>query len=517
MIEDLIRDNLALNLDILEPNLLLIEKEYHLKNVIGSKGFIDILAKDVYNNFVIIEIKRSKESSRQTIQEILKYISLLKQNYNAKDSEIRTIIVSTHWEELLTPFSELIYQTTLTVKGIKLYTDPSYFPIATETIQPAPLTFFIRNIIPIYKFDLFRTEEKRTLAIKSLETKCINLGIKDYVLVLMNGTNAKNQNVIYPYSAMFAYQELPINKLLDMLKESDELDMTEDDFDTKEEFKSYLDEIVIAELKTHEHNDDGEAGSPERFESILQNENWKVEAINKYGFYESDPRNDDEALLRELRGLTGNNEVKFLNFCESSNKDRLLEIQDNSLIPVKDNKIWGNHISQIYKYLDSIGKPYRLIVNVFSPVSVLDSIIRIFNNGDLEYLPAYIIYADFTEENNLKIFSGHLVWNGKDVDQLNVFKYLNDDRNSFMTKFIDCIVLGANQNKLLTMLNLAYSNRLTEFESDNIKQESIINVKQNVLTKLTNQAKTMQSWLLANQELGRQLLIMARTQTNDFY
>ena len=86
-----------------------------------------------------------------------------------------------------------------------------------------------------------------------------------------------------------------------------------------------------------------------------------------------------------------------------------------------------------------------------------------------------------------------------------------------MTKVIDCIVLGANQNKLLTMLNLGYSNRLTEFESENFKQESIINVKQNVLTKLTNQAKTMQSWLLANQELGRQLLIMARTQSNDFY
>lgn len=517
MIEDLIRDNLAQSLDILEPNLVLIQKEFYLKNAIGSKGFVDILAKDRYNNFVIIEIKRSRESSRQTIQEILKYISLIKQNFNAKDSEIRTIIVSTNWEELLAPFSELIVQTSLTIKGIKLYVNTSHFPTRAEIVQPLPPKFINRNIVPVYKFDLFKTEEKRNFAIGQLEQKCSRLGVKDYLFVLLDGTKARNPNVIFPYTAMFAYQELPLQVQLEMLKHSEELDMTADDFDSPEDFKNYLDEIIIAELKSYEHNDDGESGSPERLEAILKVENWSVQSIRKYGFYKEDPRNDDDSLLRELRGLNGNNEAIFMNFCESSHKDRLQEIIQQSLRPIADNSVWNEHISNVYTYLESVGKAYRLVVNVFSPLSLLDSIIRVFNKQQYEYLPVYIIYADFLEENNLKVFYGGIVWNGSTVNTNDVMDYLRDDRNSLMTKFIDCIMLGENQGKLIKMLKLTYDNSFYTIEAGQIEEKSKIKIYKSEIQALTNQNKSVEEWVLANQELGRQLLEMARAQTNDFY
>lgn len=512
MIEDIIRDNLAVNLGILEPNLKLISKEFHLKNVFGSKGFIDILAKDLYNNYVIIEIKRSKESSRQTIQEVLKYIMLLKQNFNANDSEIRVIIVSTHWQELLSPFSELIYQTSLSVKGIMLHTDLSHSPVKAEIVQPLPQPESTQKFIREYRIDLFKTAGMRKLAIKSLEKKCDDLNIKDYVLVLLNGEKAKNKNVIFPFAIMFAYQELPYNILINILNKTDVLDMVREDFDSQGDYKNYLDEAILSAIHTQGQSDDVESGSPEVFESILSVQNWKIDNIKKYGSYKSDPRNDDESLIRELRGLTGSNEVKFLNFCESTHKIRLKEIFKNSLIPIRENKHWKGHILKVYKHLKTIKEPYRLIVNVFEPVSVLDSILRAFATDDIDYMPIYVIYIDYINENKLSIFHGHLMWSGTPVITINIIQYLMDDSEAMMSRFIDSMLWGENRDRLLHMFNLTYRNYLLTLDSGKQQIDSEIKIEKGIIETISNDSKLVQEWLVSNFKLGSELIKMAQSQ-----
>lgn len=112
-IEDTIRNWLAQNLPFIAPELSLIRTEFPLPDHIGSKGFLDILAKDVFNNFVIIEMLKGLITRlRDTITEILKYHALIKQKYKAKDGEIRIIIISTHWSEIIRAFSELVNNTT---------------------------------------------------------------------------------------------------------------------------------------------------------------------------------------------------------------------------------------------------------------------------------------------------------------------------------------------------------------------------------------------------------------------
>ena len=79
--EIIYRKKLAKNLEIIEQGLSLIKEEYPLlNNPLGTKGYIDILAKDICKNFVIIEIKRSQTASRQAIHELCKYIALIKHN-----------------------------------------------------------------------------------------------------------------------------------------------------------------------------------------------------------------------------------------------------------------------------------------------------------------------------------------------------------------------------------------------------------------------------------------------------
>ena len=58
-----LRDQLAVNLGMLEKGLTLIETEHRLVNPIGAKGFVDILARDIFGNRVLIELKRSNAAA----------------------------------------------------------------------------------------------------------------------------------------------------------------------------------------------------------------------------------------------------------------------------------------------------------------------------------------------------------------------------------------------------------------------------------------------------------------------
>ena len=60
--ENIIRDNLAKDLSILEPGLVLIKTEFKLENLFGASGKVDILAPDEVGNFVVIEIKKKQSS-----------------------------------------------------------------------------------------------------------------------------------------------------------------------------------------------------------------------------------------------------------------------------------------------------------------------------------------------------------------------------------------------------------------------------------------------------------------------
>src|ERR1035438_6386845 len=95
-----IRDQLAHNLDLIEGGLSLIEKEAMLPNDKGAKGFLDIFCRTASGKYLIIEVKRSDTAARDAIQELVKYVALLKQNLLVKDTEIRLMVASSEWHEL---------------------------------------------------------------------------------------------------------------------------------------------------------------------------------------------------------------------------------------------------------------------------------------------------------------------------------------------------------------------------------------------------------------------------------
>ena len=119
-LEDLIRDHLAANLALIEDGLTLVQKELPLKNPHGARGFPDVVARDKFGHFLIIEVKRSDAAARTALHELHKYAALFRISHGVSLTKIRCILVSTEWHELLVPFSDYTRSAEYHVEGYRI-------------------------------------------------------------------------------------------------------------------------------------------------------------------------------------------------------------------------------------------------------------------------------------------------------------------------------------------------------------------------------------------------------------
>jgi len=131
-----LRSELSKHLELLEPGLLLRSVEYRLPNQHGASGSVDILATDQYAANVIIELKKSNQTARQALHELHKYVALIKVDHGLRDSQIRCILVSTEWHELLMPFSEFSRTAPWAIDGYRLFLTDAGIPDHAEKVVP---------------------------------------------------------------------------------------------------------------------------------------------------------------------------------------------------------------------------------------------------------------------------------------------------------------------------------------------------------------------------------------------
>jgi len=86
ILEEPLREYIARNLETIEKGLTLIQTKYRPKAGVGE---IDILCKDAKNRFVVVEVKRWKDSDK-VVGQILRYMGAIKEE---KSSEPRGIII----------------------------------------------------------------------------------------------------------------------------------------------------------------------------------------------------------------------------------------------------------------------------------------------------------------------------------------------------------------------------------------------------------------------------------------
>jgi hypothetical protein len=179
------RNELSKHLEILEPGLLLRSVEYRLPNQHGASGSIDILATDQYSANVIIELKKSDQTARQALHELHKYVALIKLDHGLRDSQIRLILVSTEWHELLVPFSEFLRTAPWAIDGYRLLLTDTGIPDHAEKIVPLASPAELR-LCPEHSIYLFREQTRRDEALPVLLKLLRDHNIPEFLLLKLD-------------------------------------------------------------------------------------------------------------------------------------------------------------------------------------------------------------------------------------------------------------------------------------------------------------------------------------------
>lgn len=180
--ESQIRDFLAENPEIIEPGMAVVKAEEFLPNDQGARGFIDLFCRDKSGKYVILEIKRSDASCREAITELYKYSSLLKRKYLLNNNEIRLIVASTNWHELLTPYSEFFHDSNFEISAKQIELEDGNSIKCLKNLDPFPPVEG-REIIRRHHIWEFERSDDAVTAVDDLSDQIISYGIEDFVIL----------------------------------------------------------------------------------------------------------------------------------------------------------------------------------------------------------------------------------------------------------------------------------------------------------------------------------------------
>lgn len=447
-----IRRSLSKNLSFIGKDLNLVKEEYFLKNPYGAKGYIDILATDSRGNYVIIEIKRSNQAARQAIHELNKYPMLLRNKLGIKESQIRLILVSTVWHELLVPFSEYCRSCSYQLEGYKIKVSATGELLNKELISPIE-AFLERKTSRRHLVFYYSNIERASLELDNICRVIEINGIDDYMVSLIN---KESENIIYPYFIYVCFQRYTTDIYIDILENLVEeyndyetrLVLLDDMYDNKfqlneEEFLDYLEDSIQYYVINQIDCDSVEISYPEKFALNFKKDD-KVLHIKTGGKYKEDIRFSDENFyLKELMSFSDNNFNYYTAECTYKSKAQLKELKEKVKDFLDDNENWKNQILSAIKNFED--KKFNLSIKIFNPRNLFESFYSFYKYSDIKCLPHYLLFIENHDESKLYIFKGNLVWDGitnKDFNILNSIYYFNDFMQFYFNRYNEEIYTG---------------------------------------------------------------------------
>ncbi|WP_084522464.1 endonuclease NucS domain-containing protein [Nocardia inohanensis] len=418
--EHQLRRHLVQNLHLIEPGLRPAQlEEFRLSNANGTRGSIDILARDRHNMWVVIELKRSKTTSRQALHEVTKYTELLcRENHLAPD-RIRTIIVSTDWSELLVPVSNMARDWNHDLRGYQLVVDQTGTPISANRVRLLAEAFESR-ITPIHIMYFFKSENDRADAWSRLAKEARNIGAEDLLGVEFDRIAAPD-NIPNHFGLYLAIGRINTSIASPIILRG---------YDGPEPFAAeYPVEYLtlchlcnyIADLY-HRYNNITESAYPGLLGNISSDKNWKLQRYLGSGAFSNTDAYEEDDLYQFLTGEDrGDNQVQFRGAASPALKTRwksfLAEVE-GSLV---GNTDWTLLVNEWLKEAEIDTDEGTVAIQVYNPCDLLGGLVYGWPNKMDNFLPSIIGFAEIGSD-KVRYIRGTLIWNGWGRDILDAFQ-----------------------------------------------------------------------------------------------
>lgn len=407
MNEHAIRDDLANKLELIEPGLTLIEKEYQLRNAHGSKGFIDILAKDRYGNRVIIELKRSNAAARHAIHEIFKYVALFKEQQRVSHSQLRCIIVSTEWRELLVPFSELHRSLHVQLEGFKIDVAHDGRVTAANIVTPVESSKPTKTFRSHHVF-LYETKDGRDGSLEKTSREFSRSGGLGAFILPIDCVHGGKQ-VVYRYATYLVPAEISAKVEELIRQEIDDEGATE--FYEPDELIFAIQERFGAEMIRAVNADTYEIGYPEKFSGLFEL-GWRVDSIQRIGSVPDAVAADDDQVIQWIAGVDGSNSQKF----EKVTSPRFHLDWEESIEArrycLRGNEAWLSSTDEFCKRVLKELPNAAVSFQVFNPQNLPIAIFKLACHGDDRYIPTLEVLAWDENSGKAMLLIGGIKWDG---------------------------------------------------------------------------------------------------------
>lgn len=444
-----LRDIISENIEVLEKGLVLLEKERYIPNSLGTNGFVDLYARDEKGNHVIIELKKSKGSSREAIHEVIKYVEGVKGFLGVKNEEIRVIVASTDWSELLIPLSRFVQDSKIYVLGLQIEID-EFGKIKTSHIDWID-SIRGRAISPFQEICLYKDEKTLNQGIQSIEKVCQYKGIENYVILVMrlndkdylaqskqticvtdfeNGGDREVGIPVYRYLVNFAMQKLSIEEYLkilaldpDMNEEIEEILSMDND---EEEILVSLHDLFLS-LEPQFYADHEEIGYPSKINAVFEEDSYKLERVQRYGFFEKNNLLSDDTIISEILGQDGETKQKLKKSVDVSNRAQMAAIREKVKWVLEYNVVWKHNFLRCLDDIELEFPESNIDVSIYNPSTGIFTIYNTLTqkHGSL-YIPSYYIIVHNPEP--VRMYFGGLTDNGRmtTFDQILKKYYMGD-------------------------------------------------------------------------------------------
>lgn len=411
--ENDIRDKLAEALTLLENGLTLIETNHLLPNSAGAKGFVDILARDRLGHYVVIELKRSDQTAREAMHEILKYMRLFREHHGIEAHKLRCFIVSTTWRELLVPFSEFRRRCEAQAEGFEIAVDcegrvTSVSRVIDHALEHNPL-FYHHSII------CFRTASDRKKA-EQLICDCLTQqGATGHLLIHLD-FKGDNASVIHPYASYIVPTKIAPHVVKSLHKEA-----LRDLGEAEIEQQRYTEEVLLSRFiggilpRIKDVDCSIEIGYAEKFTGLVEG-NWVVTLLKRTGPFANRKVISDATLVDLVKGIGGMNVHRFERLTSPSQPLDWAEARAASVRCLGGNQPWAAG----YKwFLDRVEATYPdgdMLAHIYNPQMLPETIYHMASERELAYMPSISVMVSTCGVDREALIGG-VEWDEKTIPQ----------------------------------------------------------------------------------------------------